>query len=47
MCAFLSLRGLQAVGRVGEIAAAVLEVGVEEEPVEPGVEVVMAGDVAA
>ena len=37
---------LEAVARIGEIAAAILQVGVEEEPVEVVAEVVMVGDVA-
>ena len=41
------LRGLEAHLRLGEIGAAILEVGIEEEPEEVGREIVMMGDVAA
>ena len=41
------LRLGQAVRRIAEISAAILQVGVEEEAVEPFVEVVMMRDVAA
>ena len=38
---------LDRVGEIGEIAAAILEVGVEEEAVEVVADVVMVGDVVA
>jgi hypothetical protein len=40
------LRLLEAVGRIGEVRAAVLHVGIEEDFVELVAEVVMVGDVA-
>ena len=44
---FVGLRLLQAVGRLGEIGAAVLQVVVEEEAVEVVADVVMVGDICA
>ena len=43
----VGLRLLEAVGRIGEVSAAVLQVVVEEERVEVVADVVMVGDVAA
>jgi hypothetical protein len=43
----VELRLLQAVARVGEVGAAVLQVRVEEEPVEIVAEIIMVRDVAA
>src|SRR3546814_20853677 len=41
----VGLRLIEAVGRIGEISAAILPVGVEEEIVEPVRQIVMMGNV--